>query len=33
MVFDTFGKGGGLVDGKLIRKFPTPRNFANLDAA
>jgi hypothetical protein len=31
--FDAFGKGGGLVDDKLVRKFPVRRNAANRDAA
>ena len=26
---DKFGKGGGLVDGKLVREFPVCRNSAN----
>ena len=30
---DRFGKGGGLVDGKLVREFPVRRNAANRDAA
>ena len=32
-VLDKFGKGGGLVDGELIREFPVRRNAANRDAA
>jgi hypothetical protein len=32
-VLDKFGKGGGLVDGKLVREFPVPRKAANRDAA
>jgi protein gp37 len=30
---DKFGKGGGLIDGELIREFPLPRNARNRDAA
>lgn len=30
---DNFGKGGGLVDGELVREFPVPRNSANRDTA
>jgi hypothetical protein len=30
---DKFGKGGGLVDGKLVREFPVRRNAGNRDAA
>jgi protein gp37 len=30
---DNFGKGGGLIDGELVREFPVPRNSANRDAA
>ena len=30
---DKFGKGGGLVDGELVREFPVARNSANRDAA
>lgn len=30
---DPFGKGGGLVDGELIREFPVAQNSANRDAA
>jgi protein gp37 len=30
---DAFGKGGGLVDDKLVREFPVRRNAANRDAA
>ena len=30
---DKFGKGGGLVDGELVREFPTLRNVANRNAA
>ena len=30
---DKFGKGGGLVDGELVREFPALRNFANRNAA
>ena len=30
---DHFGKGGGLVDGDLVREFPVRRNSANRDAA
>jgi hypothetical protein len=26
---DKFGKGGGLVDDKLVREFPVPRKSAN----
>jgi len=25
--FDSYGKGGGLVDGKLVREFPKPRRY------
>ena len=32
-VLDKYGKGGGLVDGELVRKFPVPRNSANRHAA
>ena len=32
-VLDKFGKGGGLVDGELVREFPVRRNAANRDAA
>ena len=32
-VLDKYGKGGGLVDGELIRKFPVAQNSANRDAA
>jgi protein gp37 len=31
--FDKYGKGGGWVDGKLVREFPVPRKSANRDAA
>jgi protein gp37 len=30
---DNFGKGGGLVDGELVREFPVRRNTSNRDAA
>jgi hypothetical protein len=30
---DEFGKGGGMVDGKLVREFPMSRNSANHNAA
>jgi protein gp37 len=30
---DHFGKGGGLVDGELVREFPARRNSTNRDAA
>jgi hypothetical protein len=30
---DSFGKGGGLVDGILVREFPVGRNSGNRDAA
>jgi protein gp37 len=30
---DEFGKGGGLLDGELVREFPVRRNTANRDAA
>jgi hypothetical protein len=30
---DPFGKGGGLVDGKIVHEFPTPRRLASRDAA
>ena len=30
---DPFGKGGGLVDGELVREFPVLRNSTNRDAA
>jgi protein gp37 len=30
---DPFGKGGGLIDGQLVREFPVPRNSSNRDAA
>jgi protein gp37 len=30
---DKFGKGGGLVDDKLVREFPVRRNATNRDAA
>ena len=30
---DHFGKGGGLVDGDLVREFPVRRNSTNRDAA
>ena len=32
-VLDKYGKGGGLVDGELIREFPVAQNSANRDAA
>jgi protein gp37 len=32
-VLDKYGKGGGLVDGELIREFPVAENSANRDAA
>jgi hypothetical protein len=32
-VLDKYGKGGGLVDGELIREFPEARNLANRKAA
>jgi hypothetical protein len=31
--FDNFGKGGGLVDGNLVREFPVPRKSARRHAA
>ena len=30
---DKFGKGGGLVDGELVREFPMRPNSASRDAA
>jgi hypothetical protein len=30
---DSFGKGGGLVDGVLVHEFPTPRRLDRRDAA
>jgi protein gp37 len=30
---DSHGKGGGLIDGELVRQFPIPRAQAKLDAA
>ena len=30
---DPFGKGGGLVDGQIVREFPSPRKLVNRDAA
>jgi hypothetical protein len=30
---DKFGKGGGLVDGKLVREFPVRRNSSKRHAA
>jgi len=30
---DKFGKGGGLVDGEIVREFPVPRNAGNRKAA
>jgi hypothetical protein len=30
---DSFGKGGGLVDGILVREFPVCRNSPSRDAA
>jgi hypothetical protein len=30
---DDFGKGGGLVDGKLVREFPDPHKVAHRRAA
>lgn len=30
---DGFGKGGGMIDGELVREFPVPRNIAKRDAA
>ena len=30
---DKFGKGGGLIDGKLVREFPARRNFVDRRAA
>jgi protein gp37 len=30
---DPFGKGGGLLDGKIVREFPSPRRLASRDAA
>ena len=30
---DNFGKGGGLIDGELVREFPVLRNSTNRDAA
>jgi protein gp37 len=32
-LLDNFGKGGGLIDGKLIREYPMPRNAGNRKAA
>jgi hypothetical protein len=29
---DEFGKGGGMVDGKLVREFPTDRRAAHRNA-
>jgi len=30
---DPFGKGGGLVDGELVRQYPMRRNTSNRNAA
>jgi hypothetical protein len=30
---DKYGKGGGLVEGVLVREFPTRRNFVSRNAA
>lgn len=30
---DAYGKGGGLVDGSLVREFPSPRRATDRDAA
>jgi hypothetical protein len=30
---DPFGKGGGLVDGEIVREFPTPRRYERRNAA
>jgi hypothetical protein len=30
---DKFGKGGGLIDGELVREFPNPRKTLNKNAA
>jgi protein gp37 len=30
---DPFGKGGGLLDGEIVREFPLPRRLASRDAA
>ena len=30
---DKYGKGGGLVDGELVREFPIRRNSDNRNAA
>jgi hypothetical protein len=30
---DPFGKGGGLIDGELVREFPTPRRLDRRGAA
>ena len=30
---DAFGKGGGLIDGELVREFPVPRNTFDRNAA
>ena len=30
---DPFGKGGGLVDGDVVHEFPTPRSYAQQNAA
>jgi protein gp37 len=32
-LLDKYGKGGGLVDGELVREFPVPRNTGNRKAA
>jgi len=32
-VLDKYGKGGGLVDGELVREFPVSRNTGNRKAA
>jgi protein gp37 len=32
-VLDKFGKGGGLMDGELVREFPVPRKTGNRKAA
>jgi hypothetical protein len=32
-VLDNFGKGGGLIDGELVREFTVPRNTGNRKAA
>ena len=30
---DPFGKGGGLIDGVIVREFPAPRRLLSRDAA